>query len=352
MGVESIDTDYTANTTRDHFKSGTAFHSYDDDTFSYTDTVELSVAVANPGSREWRPRVKEWLVLICISILTMLVAFDATMVIPFIPVSAPRHTADSPLNDWPGLITHVWRTPQQHPLAQLMLPSRQRSRTDLLFDTRRGHRTRATVGRGICPLNSRNRSMRWLPATIRARRRSIHTRPRRRGRGLCLAALPRRKHPRQTSHTLLKLCLPGPPGGRHPRPGHGQLVVRVHRLARRVLLELLLLCARHARHPLRNRAARPQGDLIADVAENGLAGRRADSPGPLLAANRNQLGRNKLPLERLAGSDAPRYRGILDPRASRIRNELGLSAILPQERFWHSPCADDVRRQLPARVHG
>ncbi|GIC89429.1 MFS transporter [Aspergillus udagawae] len=85
MGVESIDTEYTVNTTRDHFKSGTAFHSYYDDTFSYTDTVELSVAVAAPGSREWRPRVKEWLVLICISILTMLVAFDGTMVIPFIP---------------------------------------------------------------------------------------------------------------------------------------------------------------------------------------------------------------------------------------------------------------------------
>ncbi|RHZ63579.1 putative nitrate reductase [Aspergillus thermomutatus] len=85
MGVESIDTDCTANTSRDSFKSGTAFHGFDDDTFSYTDTVELSVTEANTGSREWRPRVKEWLVLICVSILTMLVAFDATMVIPFIP---------------------------------------------------------------------------------------------------------------------------------------------------------------------------------------------------------------------------------------------------------------------------
>lgn len=89
MGVESIDTDYTANTSRDHFKSGTAFHNYDDDAFSYTDTVELSVTVANTGNREWSPRVKEWLVLICVSLLTMLVSFDATMVIPFLPVRAP-----------------------------------------------------------------------------------------------------------------------------------------------------------------------------------------------------------------------------------------------------------------------
>jgi hypothetical protein len=196
MGVESIDTDYTANTIRDHFKSGTAFHSYDDDTFSYTDTVELSVAVANPGSRERRPRVKEWLVLICISILTMLVAFDATMVIPFIPVRPPRQPTDSPLNDWPGPITHVWRTPQQHTLAQLMLSPRQRNGTDLLFDPGRGHRTRAASSRGSGPLNSRDRSMRWFPATIRARRRSIHTRPRRRGRGIRLAALPGGEHPR------------------------------------------------------------------------------------------------------------------------------------------------------------
>jgi hypothetical protein len=93
MGVESIDTEYTATTSRDLFKSGTALHIYDDDAFSYTDTVELVefVTVANPGTRAWRPRVKEWLVLICVSILTMLVAFDATMVIPFIPVGLRSH---------------------------------------------------------------------------------------------------------------------------------------------------------------------------------------------------------------------------------------------------------------------
>ncbi|KAL4807870.1 major facilitator superfamily domain-containing protein [Aspergillus unguis] len=34
----------------------------------------------------WRPRLKEWLVLICVSLVAMLDAFDATMVVPIIPV--------------------------------------------------------------------------------------------------------------------------------------------------------------------------------------------------------------------------------------------------------------------------
>ncbi|KAL4865496.1 hypothetical protein BDV12DRAFT_188173 [Aspergillus spectabilis] len=34
----------------------------------------------------WRPRVKEWLVLTCVSLVAMLDAFDATMMVPIIPV--------------------------------------------------------------------------------------------------------------------------------------------------------------------------------------------------------------------------------------------------------------------------
>jgi hypothetical protein len=34
----------------------------------------------------WRPRVKEWLVLTCVSLVAMLDAFDTTMMVPIIPV--------------------------------------------------------------------------------------------------------------------------------------------------------------------------------------------------------------------------------------------------------------------------
>lgn len=34
----------------------------------------------------WRPGVKEWLVLVCVSIVVMMDAFDATVVIPLVPV--------------------------------------------------------------------------------------------------------------------------------------------------------------------------------------------------------------------------------------------------------------------------
>lgn len=37
-------------------------------------------------SNVWRPRVKEWLVLSCVSLVAMLDAFDATMMVPIIPV--------------------------------------------------------------------------------------------------------------------------------------------------------------------------------------------------------------------------------------------------------------------------
>lgn len=35
----------------------------------------------------WKPRVKEWLVLSCVSLVAILDAFDATMMVPIIPVS-------------------------------------------------------------------------------------------------------------------------------------------------------------------------------------------------------------------------------------------------------------------------
>lgn len=46
----------------------------------------FSDSSADSDSIVWRPRLGEWLVLICVSFVAMLDAFDTTMMVPIIPV--------------------------------------------------------------------------------------------------------------------------------------------------------------------------------------------------------------------------------------------------------------------------
>ncbi|KAL3437515.1 major facilitator superfamily domain-containing protein [Aspergillus tetrazonus] len=52
----------------------------------YLERPPFSDSSADSESVVWRPRLGEWLVLICVSFVAMLDAFDATMLVPIIPV--------------------------------------------------------------------------------------------------------------------------------------------------------------------------------------------------------------------------------------------------------------------------
>lgn len=49
-------------------------------------TVQLFESEPSPDEQQWRPGVRDWLVFICIVILAMMDAFDATVLIPVLPV--------------------------------------------------------------------------------------------------------------------------------------------------------------------------------------------------------------------------------------------------------------------------
>lgn len=52
----------------------------------YLGSASISDSETDLESTIWRPRVKEWLVLSCVSLVAVLDAFDATMMIPILPV--------------------------------------------------------------------------------------------------------------------------------------------------------------------------------------------------------------------------------------------------------------------------
>ncbi|KAL3476062.1 major facilitator superfamily domain-containing protein [Aspergillus californicus] len=75
-----------------HAEDGFRTHLYEDtSTQNLVDAIYLGSASISDSETDlesivWRPRVKEWLVLSCVSLIAVLDAFDATMLIPIIPV--------------------------------------------------------------------------------------------------------------------------------------------------------------------------------------------------------------------------------------------------------------------------
>lgn len=53
-------------------------------------TIHLFANEISTDSQEWRPSVRDWLIFICIVILSMMDAFDATVLIPMLPVCELR----------------------------------------------------------------------------------------------------------------------------------------------------------------------------------------------------------------------------------------------------------------------
>jgi hypothetical protein len=53
-------------------------------------TLQLFEGEPLADEQQWRPGVRDWLVFICIAILAMMDAFDASVLIPTLPVSRTR----------------------------------------------------------------------------------------------------------------------------------------------------------------------------------------------------------------------------------------------------------------------
>lgn len=67
---------------RPSIRDGDAEHQFEDEDSEARHRRRL----AKRQNAGWRPGVREWLVLICVSIVVMMDAFDATVVIPLVPV--------------------------------------------------------------------------------------------------------------------------------------------------------------------------------------------------------------------------------------------------------------------------
>lgn len=48
--------------------------------------IQLFQCEPSPQEQKWQPGVRDWLVFICIIILAMMDAFDATVLVPMLPV--------------------------------------------------------------------------------------------------------------------------------------------------------------------------------------------------------------------------------------------------------------------------
>lgn len=95
MGQPEITRDLFAHESKTELDPRTSVHSVDDVTPSSTLESPVQLFESEPASdeRSWRPGVRDWLVFICIVILAMMDAFDATVLIPVLPVGCSSRQA-------------------------------------------------------------------------------------------------------------------------------------------------------------------------------------------------------------------------------------------------------------------
>lgn len=89
MGRPEITQDLFAQDSKTELDTPTSVHSVGDVTpnSALESTAQFLGSEASPDEQQWRPDVRAWLVFICIVILAMMDAFDATVLIPVLPVS-------------------------------------------------------------------------------------------------------------------------------------------------------------------------------------------------------------------------------------------------------------------------
>lgn len=88
----------------------------------------------------WKPSVREWLVLICVSAVVMMDAYNATVIVPMVPVcdhlsfsvSLSNSILDANLNKNTMLasIPRLWKTTREYPMVGHGISSSQRRSAD------------------------------------------------------------------------------------------------------------------------------------------------------------------------------------------------------------------------------
>lgn len=73
-------------------------------------TIQLFEIEPPPEEQQWRPGVRDWLIFICIVILAMMDAFDATVLLPALPVGSEA-TADAVPGSSLTRLQSIWPIP-------------------------------------------------------------------------------------------------------------------------------------------------------------------------------------------------------------------------------------------------
>jgi hypothetical protein len=59
------------------------------DSSASSTTMDLEKLDAHAPAEEWKPEKKEWIIMISLSIISLMVALDATILVTVLPVSGP-----------------------------------------------------------------------------------------------------------------------------------------------------------------------------------------------------------------------------------------------------------------------
>lgn len=91
MGHRVISRDFIDYDTKVNFDARASVHSVEDEETKthpvLGSTIQLFESEQPSDDRRWQPGIRDRLVFICIIILAMMDAFDATVMIPVLPVS-------------------------------------------------------------------------------------------------------------------------------------------------------------------------------------------------------------------------------------------------------------------------
>lgn len=136
------------------------------------------------GNGKWKPGVKEWLVLICVSIVVMMDAFDATVIIPLVSVCKYLFSSlfghllliycESEVKKYHSVLASIpyfQQTSPEHPMASHRIPPIQRRRPGHLRHAHRDIRPWTTSSGRPSLRHSRDRSLRWIAGLPRIARR-------------------------------------------------------------------------------------------------------------------------------------------------------------------------------------
>lgn len=235
MGRPSIAEEIYDNESKINFGVPGSVRSLDDVTHNPALESSIQLFESDPSTKEQQRRieVREWLVFICIVILAMMDSFNATVLIPALPVwhmHYPRVAfyiytlADQILNPGPG--KHLRGATSKHILGEHGIPPLWRKQPTLLRNDERSLQPRTRMDHRRSPRNNRHRNLQRFNESCRTDSRPHNSGHWRRRRNESMLCDDDRDGIESHALTVFMLHPADTHVWRHPRPRYRRLVSR------------------------------------------------------------------------------------------------------------------------------